>query len=194
MPVGGRTMYHCSRETGGSRWRAASRYSTIRCTTLVSLPIGLFAWTFSADLIYLTTGRVHQWYVMAFWSGIAALISALIAALPGFGDYATMARKTEAAGIAVAHMLLNLSVLALFFVAMLRMLNDNATDGGALVAAVTLHGVGLILLGLSGWLGGEMVYRHHLAVVPYGAAGSPEPASSEPQRGYGRFRPGMHRR
>jgi uncharacterized membrane protein len=137
---------------------------------------------------------VHQWYVIAFWSGIAALISALIAALPGFGDYFMVASKTEAAGIAVAHMLLNLTALALFFVAILLMLNDNATSGGRLVAVVTLHGVGLILLGLSGWLGGEMVYRHHLAVVPCGAPGSPEPALSEPRRGYARLRTGLHRR
>lgn len=161
---------------------------------LVGLPIGLFAWTFATDLIYLTAGRDHQWYAIAFWSGIAAMISALVAALPGFGDLVTIARKSDALGIAIVHMLLNLTVLLFFFVAMLLMLNDNAIGGPKLVSAVTLHGAGLILLGLSGWLGGEMVFRHHLAVVPYGPPGSPEGAAAEPRRGYQEFRPGTHRR
>jgi uncharacterized membrane protein len=158
---------------------------------LVALPIGLFAWTFATDLIYLTAGRDHQWYAISFWSGIAALISALVAALPGFGDYFTMARRTEAAGIAGAHMLLNLAVLTLFFVAMLLALNDNATSGANLAAMVILHGVALGLLAISGWLGGEMVYKHHLAVAPFAEPGVAEP---EAPRRYGDFRPGLHRR
>jgi len=156
---------------------------------LVSLPVGLFAWTFSADLIYLTTGMVHQWYTIAFWSGIAAMISALVAALPGFGDYLTIARRSDAFRIATVHMLLNITVLALFFSAAMLMLKNHATTGGTLAAMVSLHGVALGLLGASGWLGGEMVYRHRLAVMP-SAPAAPAPG----QTGYQEFRPGLHQR
>ena len=51
------------------------------------------------------------------WSGIAAIVTALLAALPGFGDYFTMARHSDARGIATAHMGLNLATVALFVVA-----------------------------------------------------------------------------
>ena len=134
--------------------------------TLVALPVGLFAWTLVADVVFAASGRTHEWYSIALWSGIAAIVTALLAALPGFGDYFTMAVRSDARGIATAHMLLNLAVVALFFVAMLLMRGDGATGGGRQVATLVLHAVGVGLLSLSGWLGGEMVYRHHLAIVP----------------------------
>jgi uncharacterized membrane protein len=103
---------------------------------------------------------------MAFWAGIAAFVSGLLAALPGIGDFLTMAQKTDARDMALAHGALNVTVVALYFIAMLLMLDDGATSGGRLATVFILHLVGLGLLGLSGWLGGELVFRHHLGMVP----------------------------
>lgn len=133
---------------------------------LVAIPIGLFLWTFVADIVYIARDHEAMWYDIAFWSGIAAWVTALIAALPGFGDYLTMARHTGAAAIATAHMTLNLVVVAVYIIATILMLNRNAIDGGQLGAVFILHLVGSALLLLSGWLGGEMVFRHHLAMIP----------------------------
>jgi uncharacterized membrane protein len=139
--------------------------------TMVALPVGLFGWTFVADIVYLSTGKDHMWYDIAFWTGLVAAVTAFMAALPGFGDYFTMAIKSDARDMATAHMLLNLTVVALYVIAFLMMLDDNAVDGAALTIVVILHAVGLGLLGLSGWLGGEMVYKHHLAMVADTAEG-----------------------
>ncbi len=133
---------------------------------LVSIPIGLFAWTFTSDIVYLARDHDRMWYDIAFWTGIAAWISALVAALPGFGDYLLTAIKTDAAVMATTHMVLNVTVVALYFVAMLLMLDHNAVSGGQLGTVFVLHLVGVGLLALSGWLGGEMVYRHHIGMVP----------------------------
>jgi hypothetical protein len=67
---------------------------------------------------------------------------------------------------ATVHMLLNLAVVALFFAAAIVMLDDGALDGSGLTIVVVLHGIGIGLLSLSGLLGGEMVYRHHLGIIP----------------------------
>lgn len=135
--------------------------------TLVALPVGLFVWTLLADIVYVTdkVGR-PEWFDIAFWSSAAAIVAALLAALPGFGDYFTMAIQSDARTIATVHMALNLSVVALFVVALLLMRSNGATVGGLYTAVIVLHAVAVGLLALSGWLGGEMVYRHHLAVVP----------------------------
>ena len=133
---------------------------------LVALPIGLIIWTLVADIVYLASDKDHMWYDIAFWSGIAAIVSALIAALPGFGDYITTVRATDAADMATMHMALNLSTVALFFVAMLLMLDDGALDGTRLTIVVVLHALGVGLVSLAGWLGGEMVFRHHVGMVP----------------------------
>ena len=133
---------------------------------LIALPIGLFIWSLASDIIYLATDRDLMWYDIAFWTGIAAIVTALVAALPGFGDYITLASKTEAREMATAHMVLNLIVVGLFVVAMLLMLDEGATDGTRLGLVVAFHAVGVMLLAVSGWLGGHMVYRYHLAVDP----------------------------
>lgn len=133
---------------------------------LVSVPVGLFIWALISDFIYIGSDKNQMWYDIAFWTGIAAWCSALIAALPGFGDYFTIGIKSDARAMGATHMLLNLTVVALFFVATLLMLDNNAINGGQFTAVLVLHIVGVGLLALSGWLGGEMVYRHHLAIIP----------------------------
>jgi uncharacterized membrane protein len=134
--------------------------------TLVALPVGLFVWALVADIVYIARDRDAVWYDIAFWTGIAAIVTALVAALPGLGDYVTMARHSDARGMATTHMLLNLATVALFVVAAVLMWDDGAVSGGRLTAVVVMHAAGVGLLALSGWLGGEMVYKHHLAVVP----------------------------
>jgi uncharacterized membrane protein len=133
---------------------------------LVPIPIGLFVWAFVADLVYLATDRDQLWYDIAFWTGIAAWITALVAALPGIGDLLTVAAKTNARQIALAHMALNVTIVGLYFVAMLLMLDDGAVSGTNLAIVIVLHALGSGLLLVSGWLGGEMSYRHHIGMVP----------------------------
>jgi uncharacterized membrane protein len=57
-------------------------------------------------------------------------------------------------------------LVAAFLAAFLLMLNDGATSGVPLVLVVVLQAAGVGLLSMAGWLGGEMVFRHHLAMVP----------------------------
>ncbi|HEY8490253.1 MAG TPA: DUF2231 domain-containing protein [Dehalococcoidia bacterium] len=133
---------------------------------LITLPIGLFSWALVADIVYLLTDRDMTWYDISYWTGIAAVVTALVAALPGFGDYVTMALRSDGRGIATLHMLLNLSVVALFVVGAILQYDEGATSGASLTAVVVLHLVGVGLLALSGWLGGELSYRHHLAIIP----------------------------
>ncbi|MGE5595504.1 MAG: DUF2231 domain-containing protein [Hyphomicrobiales bacterium] len=132
---------------------------------LVVVPIGLFVWALVSDFIYLGTDKDKMWYDIAFWTGIAAIISAVIAALPGFGDFLTLAAKSDARTMALTHMVLNLGVVLLYLIAMLLMLDDGATDGGSLATVIVLHAIGVAGLLVSGWIGGEMVYRHHLGMV-----------------------------
>lgn len=133
---------------------------------LVALPIGLLLWSLLSNIIFAISDHNTMWYDIAYWSGLAGIVTALTAALPGFGDYFTMAIKTDAALMATAHMVLNLSVVALYIVAAILMSQHNATTGSMLAVVIVLQAIGAGLLGLSGVLGGEMVFRHHLGLVP----------------------------
>jgi uncharacterized membrane protein len=146
---------------------------------LVTIPIGLFTWAFAADVIYLLTDKNKMWYDISLYSGGFGVIAALAAALPGFGDYFTMAIKSRIAAMATAHMLLNLALVGVFGGAFLLQMDNGALTGGNLTLLIALHAVGMALLGASGVLGGEMVYRHHLAVVPSEGEAAAEHAAIE---------------
>ncbi len=132
---------------------------------LVAIPIGLFLWAFIADIVYLISDD-RVWHDISFWSGIGGVVFGLIAAVPGIGDYLTMAVESTARVHATAHMLLNVAVIVLFVAAAIVMRDDRALEGSALTTVIILHGLGVVLLAVSGVLGGEMVYRHHLGVIP----------------------------
>lgn len=133
---------------------------------LVGVPIGLLVGTLIFDILYLADGRDQLWYDIAFWTATLGVVSALVAALPGFVDYAFVAVRSDAAGVATAHMAANLLMVALFAVSVILRLEDGATDGSRLAAAVGLSAAGVALLGVSGWLGGELAYRHRIGVEP----------------------------
>ena len=129
---------------------------------LVPVPIGLVAWTIVADLVFLASGE-PTWYDVAFFSGLGALVTGLLASVFGVGDYLAIASRTDARATATAHLLLNAAVLAMFGLGAVLMLDRGAINDFAPVAAMhLLAGVGLAV---SGWLGGELLFRHHVALI-----------------------------
>jgi uncharacterized membrane protein len=125
---------------------------------LVVFPIGLWVFSFVADLIYLN-GNNSIWNAVAFYAMVGGILGALAAAVPGAIDLfsVTSGRSRQ---IGIWHMILNLTVVALFVVnAWVRSSQDTLSAG-----MVWLSGISIALLSTSGWLGGEMVFKHGVGV------------------------------
>jgi uncharacterized membrane protein len=126
---------------------------------LVTIPIGLWSFSFVSDVIFVAGWGRPIWNDVAFYTLIGGIVGALLAAAPGFVDWLALTTPTVKR-IATIHMVINLGIVALFGVnAWLRI----ASPAGVTLPIV-LSMVGLILLGISGWLGGEMVYVHGVGV------------------------------
>jgi uncharacterized membrane protein len=132
---------------------------------LVAFPIGLFVVAFLCDIGLLVT-HDPTYGTVAFYTIAAGVVGALLAALPGFIDYLSLKdRKVKELG--TWHMLINLSVVALFAINWyLRTKAGLALTGGSTMIPFALSLLGTVMLGVSGWLGGEMVYVHGVAVEP----------------------------
>jgi uncharacterized membrane protein len=127
---------------------------------LIVLPLGLWVFSFVCDLVYLFQGAAI-WADVAFYTLAGGLVGALLAAIPGFIDYASI-RSAEAGAVARTHMLINLTVVALYAVNLwLRTWDPPVTFLPVLLSAISI-----VLLGVSGWLGGELVYVHGIGVEP----------------------------
>jgi uncharacterized membrane protein len=132
---------------------------------LVPIPIGLWIFALVADLAAGMTGLL-DWRTVAFYCIGGGAVGALLAAVPGLVDLLSLADR-HLRGIAITHMAINLVAVAAFVVNFL--LRWNA-PGHAGPLWLTLAGVAL--LGVSGWLGGELVHRHGVGVAAAGGSGA----------------------
>ncbi len=128
---------------------------------LVAFPIGLFVTSFIFDLIGVGAGY-GSLFAAAWYCIIAGLIGGVLAAIAGAVDLFTVVPpKSSAKGRGYRHAVLNAIVLALF-VAEAAYRGTAATPADK--TSLVLSAVGVFVLGISGWLGGTLVYRNQIAV------------------------------
>jgi uncharacterized membrane protein len=126
---------------------------------LIPFPIALWIFSFFADLIYVLGFGGAVWADLAFYTMAGGLIGALLAAVPGVIDYRSIS-DPHVKRIATWHMAVNVTVAVLFAVNLwLRIGQAPGT-----IFPVVLSTVGVLLLSISGWLGGELVYVYGIAV------------------------------
>ena len=133
---------------------------------LIPFPIVSFIGALGTDVMWLTT-REGGWATASNWLLGIGLVTALAAAFAGFADYLGDDRVKKI-GAATRHMVANIVVLTLEAVNLAVRLTGGADQIGAL--GVWLSLVSVVILAYSGWLGGELVYRHRVGVQETGSA------------------------
>src|SRR4051812_9685344 len=128
---------------------------------LVAFPIGLWVFSLVCDIFYHAGSHNELWKEIAFYTLAGGIAGALLAAVPGFIDYLSLTNP-RAKQIATTHMVLNL-VVVLIFIFNLGVRYNAAPSSD--MFAVSLTVVGIALMSVSGWLGGSLVYVHHVGVA-----------------------------
>jgi uncharacterized membrane protein len=123
---------------------------------LIPIPAGLFIVGAILDLVdrFVDAAWIPT---VSFWNLTLGVASALVAAVFGLIDWSKIPQNTRAKRVGVLHGLGNVVAVVLFGLA-LYMRSDElyytATDG-----ALTLELIAFALLGVTAWLGGELVDR-----------------------------------
>ena len=131
---------------------------------LIPFPIALWAFSFIADVIYLWRDNPVWRDWIAFYTLLGGIIGAAVAAVPGLIDWLSIT-DSEVKKIANWHARLNVIALVVFAASFyLRTTGGASIVGGSYTIPVLLSVLGVILITISGWLGGEMVFRHGVAV------------------------------
>lgn len=142
----------------------AGRYGHPIHPILVTVPIGAWVASLVFDIVALASSDEEATFAEgAYWLIGIGIIGALLAALFGLMDLAGIARGTKAFKTGLMHMGINLTVVVVFVVDFIvRAAGDyeEATVGGFVLSLI-----GLALLAISGYLGGQLAYSYGVRVV-----------------------------
>jgi uncharacterized membrane protein len=130
----------------------------------VTIPIGAWVGSLVLDIASKSADDGGALARGAYWMIGVGVVGALVAALFGFLDFLALPRRTRALKVALTHMLLNLTVVAIFIASFIWRADRGAwkeTSAGLFV----LSGVALALLLVSGWLGGMLAYHYGVRVA-----------------------------
>ena len=126
---------------------------------LIPFPIALWATSFVVDILYYFT-RHPTLPVISKFMLAAGCIAAVAAAIFGIIDWLGI-KNGEVKKVANWHARLNVIALIVFAISLfLRMSDYSDLVGRQLTIPFLLSLVGVILITISGWLGGELVFRY----------------------------------
>lgn len=123
--------------------------------TLIAFPVGLLMTGVVFDILQLVN-HGDKWSTIAYYMIAAGVIGGLVAAIFGFVDYLAIPGGTRAKRIGGIHGLGNLLVVVLFASSWYLRIPDPSRPQGL---ALILSFVGVAVLAVTGWLGGELVDR-----------------------------------
>jgi uncharacterized membrane protein len=129
----------------------------------ITIPIGAWVAAFVFDLVAIFGERQEAFTRGAGWLIAIGFVGGVVAAVLGFLDYGTLTRGTKVQRTARTHMVINLAVLVLMLASWLVRLAVGFDDLS--IAGFVLSLLGLLLLAVSGYLGGELAYRHGVRVA-----------------------------
>lgn len=126
---------------------------------LIPFPIVCFVLTFITDIAYTRTHDA-SWASASNWLLAVGLVMAALAAVAGLTDFLGDDRIRRL-GDALKHMLANVTAVVLELVNLvLRWRDAGFIDS----TGVYLSGIVVLILLYSGWKGGDLVFRHGIAV------------------------------
>jgi uncharacterized membrane protein len=128
---------------------------------LVTFPIAFLVGAAGTDIGYWLTGDAF-WARASLWLIGSGFISGLVAAATGLSDFLKIdrVRKRSAGWL---HLFGNIAALALTLVNWLLRFNNPAA--AVLPFGITLSILVATILGVTGWYGAELAYRHKVGVI-----------------------------
>lgn len=143
---------------------------------LIPFPIGLLSTAVIFDVIALVTGD-GEWARVSFWMIAAGVISGVAAGIVGSLDFLAIPSGTRAKTVGRIHGAGNLLVVVLFAASWLLRSGAPERAGGL---PFVLGLIGVALVSLTGWLGGELVERMGVGVDEGAHVNSPSSLSGRP--------------
>jgi uncharacterized membrane protein len=123
---------------------------------LVPFPIVCFIGALVTDIVYSRSTQI-MWSTFSAWLLTVGLVMGALAAVAGLIDFFSSPRLRRST-VAIAHMVINLAVWVIELFNAFVHSRDAWTS--VVPTGLTLSIIAVLLLAVSGWLGGTLVYKH----------------------------------
>jgi uncharacterized membrane protein len=145
---------------------------------LIAFPVAFYTACFVCFITYQSTGNVF-WFRVGYVANVAGVVMAVVAAIPGFIDWAFgIPAENRAKKTGLIHLSLNVVSLVLFALCawiMSGRFTDTTPDANI---GVLLSGIGFVLTLGAGYYGWTLVQTHHVGVELTPSQEQLEPAES----------------
>jgi uncharacterized membrane protein len=126
---------------------------------LIPFPLALWATSLGVDVVFYFLRHPTLLVIAKFMIAVGCL-GAIAAAIPGIIDWLAI-QNGDVKRVANWHARLNVIALVVFAISLfLRIGKYSHFVGSRLTIPFLLSVVGVVLIVISGWLGGELVFRH----------------------------------
>jgi uncharacterized membrane protein len=130
---------------------------------LVVFPVGMFITSVIFDILFLTT-RNLEFCAAAFYMIVAGILGGLVAAIFGVIDWFSLPFNSRAWNIGIWHGIGNIFITMLFVLNWLqRRASPEFVPNSSMLF---LSFLGVVLLLITAWMGGELIYRLGVTVDP----------------------------
>jgi uncharacterized membrane protein len=133
---------------------------------VVGFPIGLYTTSLVCDGLYLLLHETF-WFRMAYWAIVFGLVTHLGAIATGLPDFLAVMRdpeQKEARRPATSHLVFGIGLLVVQGLNLAVRNGGDVPVGGSVAMPVIANVIAAALVGLQGWYGGELVYRHLVGI------------------------------
>ncbi len=130
---------------------------------LVSFPVAFYAAALVCYIVFNVKGDPF-WFKVALLANGAGVVTAALAALPGFIDWLFIPSRTKAKKTGLLHMFCNVIALALYGINLLMICDQWNKPAPDMRYAIPLTAAGFLLTLIAGFLGWKLVQKHHVGV------------------------------
>lgn len=127
---------------------------------LITFPVAFFTGLLASDIAFLFTGDLF-WARSSFWLVIVASIMGLLAGIAGTIELLSV-RDIRLRATSWSHFVASVVLLSIGFTNWAFRIPEPAE--GIYPWGIYLSALGIVVLGVAGWLGGHLVFHHHIGV------------------------------
>ena len=130
---------------------------------LIAFPIAFYTAALACYMSYNSNNDIF-WYKAGYIANLAGIITAVVAAIPGFIDWLSIPADSSAKKTGLIHLIANVTALVLYTISWFIQREKWDEPNPGVGDSIALTTAGFVITIVAGFLGWTLVQKHHVGV------------------------------